>query len=82
MFWHVIGILMVITGSVYAAPQMIRSIKRGNSKGVSAWFIGFWLLDKIISLCYVSHIGDLPLIVKYSVATLFVLVIAYYKRID
>ncbi len=82
MIWHYIGILMVVTGSIYALPQVIRSIQRGNSKGISAWFIAFWLFDKLVSLVYVSHLGDAPLMIKYSIGFIFILIIAFYKRID
>lgn len=80
--WATIAILMVISGSAYAFPQVIRSIKRGNAKGVSACFIGLWLIDKTLSLAYVTHLNDIPLIIKYSIALIFVLIIAWYKRID
>lgn len=80
--WEIIGILMVISGSCYALPQLLRCIKRGSAKGISAWFIAFWLFDKLISLTYVIHISDLALSVKYSLATFFVLVIGYYKTKD
>jgi len=73
---------MIISGSVYSLPQVLRSIQRGCSKGVSAWFIGLWLLDKTLSLAYVSHLGDTPLIIKYTFGLMCVLIIAWYKRID
>jgi uncharacterized protein with PQ loop repeat len=82
MFWHYLSIIMIIVGISYSIPQVIRSIKRGNSKGVSKWFLILWILDKTLSLAYVSHIGDTPLIIKYGICLIFILIIAYYKRID
>lgn len=82
MFWSVLGVTMVIVGSLYAFPQCLRSIKRGNSKGMSVYFIVFWLLDRLLSLTYTIHLGDIPLIVKYSIGSVFVFIILYYKHID
>jgi len=82
LFFIYLSILMVITGTLYAIPQCIRSIKRGNSKGLSVWFLGLWLSDKLISLIYVSHLENLPLIIKYSISLIAVLIILYYKKVD
>lgn len=82
MNWYILSIIMVITGSLYAFPQVWRSIKRHNAKGLSVYFILFWLLDKLISLAYVAHLGDTALVTKYGIATVFVLIILYFKRND
>jgi uncharacterized protein with PQ loop repeat len=82
MFWHWLSLVMVVVGCLYAVPQLMRSIHRGNSKGLSVWFLILWILDRAISLAYVSHLGDAALIIKYSIGLIFVLIIAWYKRID
>lgn len=66
-------------GAVYAIPQAMKSIKYGNSLGISRWFILFWFLDKICTLIYVSHLQDYPLMLKYSLGLVCILIIAYFK---
>ena len=80
--WSILATLMIIVGSCYAFPQVVRSITRGNSKGISSWFILLWISNSTLSLAYVIHIKDIALIIKYSILTIFVLIIAWYKRID
>ena len=81
-FWQIFGILVIIVGAGYAMPQIFRSIQRGNSKGLSKWFIGLWALDRGLSLIYVTHLQDVPLMVKYAIGLIGVTIIAFYKRND
>ena len=82
MFWQYLSIVMIIVGTSYAVPQVIRSIQRGSSKGMSIWFLTLWVLDRVLSLLYVAHLNDVPLMIKYSIGLIFVLIIAWYKRVD
>lgn len=77
-----IALLMTIVGALYPAPQAIRAIQRGCAKGISKWMILLWLVDKSLSLTYVSYLQDIPLMIKYGVGLIFVLIIAYFKRVD
>ena len=79
---YFIIMIMVLAGTLAPLPQAIRSIQRGCSKGVSKWLIILWALDKSSSLVYSINIGDVPLMTKYSISLVFIMIIAWYKRID
>jgi len=69
------GFLLAICGF----PQMVKSIRDGNSKGIDWTFLIFWFSGEILTLIYVMPKKDLPLILNYIVNIIFVLVIGYYK---
>lgn len=79
MFWVFIATIMVIIGSIYTIPQAIRAYKRHNIKGFSIYFLILWFLDKTLSLCYTIHIGDIPLIIKYSIGFICISYFVYLK---
>jgi uncharacterized protein with PQ loop repeat len=77
--WAVIATLMTLTGSIYAIPQALKSIRHGSALGVSRYFLLIWMSDKILSLAYTMHTGDIALIIKYAVSSICVLIVIYYK---
>lgn len=69
------GLLLAWCG----APQAIRSIKQGHSKGISRSFLFMWGVGEIFVLAYVLPNGDLPLIFNYFANIIFVGIILKYK---
>lgn len=74
-----LGLLAGIFGSIYPIPQAIKAIRNKNSKGFSKWFLLLWFLDKSITLIYVCTLLSTPLIVKYTIGLICVLIITYFK---
>lgn len=66
-----------------AVPQVIQCVKQGHAQGVSWAFLGMWGIGEILTLIYVLYSRtevDLPLVFNYSVNTVFIGVIAWYRR--
>lgn len=79
MTWQYFGYLCAILGTVYALPQLFRAVKRGNAKGLSKIFLGFWVADKLCSLIYATYLGNEPFIIKYGISLAIVSILCYYK---
>lgn len=69
------GFLLAICGF----PQMIQSIKEGNSKGLTHSFLWMWFIGEICLLGYVLPKSDIPLVLNYSANCVMISVIIYYK---
>ncbi len=54
--------------SIMIIPQMIRTIKSKDTKGVSLLMFIIFLIANIIALVYASRIHQSPLIIKYILA--------------
>ena len=76
----------VATGlfSLMIIPQMIKTIKSKNTKGVSLLLFLVFLVANIIALVYALLINQFPLILKYEIAILetliYIIIFAYYSR--
>ena len=79
MYWIYFGFLCSILGTIYSIPQLIKIWQTKSAKGVSTLFICIWTLDKLCAFIYVSHLKDIPLMLKYGVSLLIVLAILYLK---
>jgi uncharacterized protein with PQ loop repeat len=79
MFWHLIAILMTVVGATCFMPQVFRAFKRRSAKGLSVWFLIFCCVDKLLSLCYTIHLGDVPLMIKYTVGVICLGFLVYLK---
>jgi len=79
---EVLSILMPIVGIIVPLPQVIRALKRGNSKGVSSYFITLWLFDRVISFAYAASLHNWPFMIKYGIGIILIAVIARYKLVD
>jgi len=70
--------------SVMMLPQIIKTIKSKDTKGVSLFLFLIYLVANIIALIYAFLINEAPLIIKYElgiVVTFFYIVLFfYYKR--
>lgn len=79
MYWQYFGFICAALGTCYALPQAFRAIQRGNAKGLSRVFLGFWVADKLCSLIYAAHLQNEPFMLKYGVSLGIVLILCYYK---
>lgn len=78
---EIVGWVGSISFSICGIPQAYRSIKEGNSSGVSWWFLILWLVGELCTIVYVLMLSELlvPLIVNYILNLGSLLVIIYYK---
>ena len=60
-------------------PQMIYSVKEGNSDGISWAFLLMWLAGEVITLYYIWGDVRIPLLLNYSANIIFISVILKYK---
>jgi len=77
---EVIGWTGNILLSLCGLPLAIQSIRQGHSKGISWWFLGMWGIGELLTLIYIAPMNSLPLIVNYSLNTIFISIIIYYKH--
>lgn len=82
MFWLILKFIVPGLGALHGAPQALKVWSRRHAYGISTWFIALWALNEFLSLVYVSHNHDIPLVIKYSVSLVLVAVIAYFKIKD
>lgn len=71
--------------SIMIIPQMIKTIKSKDTKGVSVWLFIIFLIANSIALVYAFLIKQSPLIIKYVLAiittvTYIILYIIYSQR--
>jgi len=71
--------------SIMIIPQMIKTIKTKDTRGVSLLLFIIFLIANIIALVYATLISQPPLIIKYVIAiittlTYIVLYVVYYQR--
>ncbi|HIJ11028.1 TPA: hypothetical protein HA278_03130 [Candidatus Woesearchaeota archaeon] len=78
-----LGWIATILFSVMIIPQMIRTLKSRDTKGVSLLLFIIFLLANTIALIYAILIGEQPLIIKYVIAietTLaYIAIFLYFK---
>lgn len=69
-------------GSIFLAicglPQAYVSWKQGNSKGISGGFLILWGLGELLTLLYILHKMDAPLILNYVINMVSLSVIIFY----
>ena len=75
LFGWISSIFLALCG----IPQAIKAIKDKHSHGVSWGFIILWFLGEICGLIYVTHLGNLPLIINYFCNVLFTFIIFWFK---
>jgi len=71
--------------SVALVPQIIKTLRRKSTEGVSIWLFIIFFVANIIALIYALLIIQPPLIIKYILGILesvfYIIVFAiYYKR--
>jgi MtN3 and saliva related transmembrane protein len=63
-----LGWIATILFSVMIIPQMIKTLKSKDTRGVSFLLFVIFLIANIIALIYSVLIGEKPLIIKYVIA--------------
>ena len=82
---QVLGWIATFLFSVMIIPQMIKTIKSKDTKGVSLLLFIIFLIANTIALTYAILISQPPLIIKYIIAivttiTYIVIFLYYYNR--
>ncbi len=79
-----LGWIATILFSVMVIPQMIKTLKSRDTKGVSFFLFVIFLIGNIIALIYAILIGEKPLIIKYVIAiettVAYMGIFIYYKN--
>jgi MtN3 and saliva related transmembrane protein len=83
---QILGWTATILFSLMIVPQIIKTIKSKDTRGVSLLLFVIFLIANIIALAYAIMISQSPLIIKYSIAivtTIFYIgLFFYYKSRD
>ncbi len=70
--------------SLMIIPQMIKTIKSKDTKGVSLLLFVVYLIANAAALVYAFFINQFPLILKYEIAILntivYIILFVYYSR--
>ncbi|OIO42077.1 hypothetical protein AUJ62_01485 [Candidatus Pacearchaeota archaeon CG1_02_32_21] len=83
---QILGWIATILFSVMIIPQMIKTIKSKDTKGVSLLLFVSYLIANIIAITYASLIMQYPLIIKYAIAIIttiiYIGIFFYYRKIS
>lgn len=81
---QILGWMATFLFSIMIIPQIIKTIKLKDTKGVSLLLFIIFLIANIIALIYATMINQAPLMIKYIIAiitTLFYIgLFIYYRR--
>jgi MtN3 and saliva related transmembrane protein len=81
---QILGWIATILFSVMIIPQMIKTIKSKDTKGVSLLLFVIYLIANIIAITYASLIMQYPLIIKYAIAIIttiiYIGIFFYYRK--
>jgi len=76
-----IGLIGMVCFSISGLPQMLKSIKEGNSEGMATGTIWLWLIGELCYIFYTlaNYSSDFILMINYVLNFSIVAVIAWYK---
>ena len=82
---QILGWIATFLFSIMVIPQMIKTIKLKDTRGVSLLLFIIFLVANIIALIYAIMISQPPLIIKYIIAivttiTYIAIFLFYYTR--
>lgn len=82
---QILGWIATFLFSIMVIPQMIKTIKSKDTRGVSLLLFLIFLVANIIALIYAIMISQPPLIIKYVIAIMttiayIVIFLFYYTR--
>ncbi len=82
---QILGWVATTLFSIALIPQIVKTLKRKSTEGVSVWLFIIFLVANIIALFYALLISQLPLIIKYILGILesvfyIIVFVIYYKR--
>jgi len=71
---QILGWIATFLFSIMIIPQMIKTIKRKDTSGVSLMLFVIFLVANVIALTYAFMIDQSPLIIKYTIAIITTLI--------
>ena len=71
---QILGWIATFLFSIMIIPQMVKTIKRKDTSGVSLMLFVIFLVANAIALTYAFMIDQSPLIIKYSIAIITTLI--------
>lgn len=74
-----IGWIGSILFALCGVPQAFKSIKDGNSDGLSWLFLLMWFFGELLSMVYAIHLKLWPLLFNYSFNFFCLLIVIYYR---
>ena len=81
---QILGWIATILFSIMLIPQIIKTIKTRDTKGVSLFLFIIYLIANIIALIYAFMINQSPLIIKYIIGIIttifYIIVYSIYFR--
>jgi MtN3 and saliva related transmembrane protein len=80
-----LGWTATILFSIMIIPQMAKTIRSRDTRGVSLFLFVIFLVANVIALMYAILIGEQPLVIKYIIAietTLAYIAIFWYFRLE
>ena len=81
---QILGWIATFLFSVMIIPQIIKTVKRKDTRGVSLMLFIIFLIANIIALIYAFMINQSPLIIKYVIAIIETIIYIglyfYYKK--
>jgi len=83
---QVLGWVATVLFSVMLIPQIIKTWKLRDTRGVSLFLFVIYLIANIIALVYALMINQFPLIIRYEIAIgtslvyIFIFLLFYFKR--
>lgn len=78
MEFSTIGYLSTFFLALCGGLEAFRSFQTKKSS-IGLGMLWTWLIGEVFGLAYVSHLGDLPLILNYSLNIAFICVILRYR---
>lgn len=76
-----VGWLGSIILAVSSVPQMFKTVRDGHADGLSWAFLALWVIGEILSLVYVAHDHNWPLIANYTLNLGIIFIILRYKAL-
>jgi len=82
---QILGWTATILFSFMLLPQIIKTLKSKDTKGVSITLFAIYLLANCVALIYATLIDQNPLKIKYSLGIIttvfYICIFTYYKRL-
>ena len=83
-FTQILGWIATFLFSIMIIPQMIKTIRTKDTRGVSLFLFIIFLVANIIALIYAILIYQPPLVLKYTIAIIttvaYITIFFYYKN--
>jgi MtN3 and saliva related transmembrane protein len=82
---QILGWTATILFSIMIIPQIMKTIKLKDTKGVSLLLFIIFLIANVIALVYAMIINQSPLVIKYTVAivtTIFYIGLFFYYKMQ